>query len=180
DGRIGIVLRWLEVLGVTEGSFEENNLSLVGELDVGALPPFLGNGEKRQADLKGLLTMVRFAGESQVCRRASLAEHFSLDSSGEVCPACDVCHDSETYLEAKHGPRALAVDPVGEFSSVRDGSGFSRGDWVEVGRHMGQVVRVEGRGSQQVLWVEGAADLKRRRVDPRQQCVRKLPPGSSS
>ncbi len=176
DGRIGIVLRWLEVLGVTEGSFEENNLSLVGELDVGALPPFLGNGEKRQADLKGLLTMVRFAGESQVCRRASLAEHFSLDSSGEVCPACDVCHDSETYLEAKHGPRALAVDPVGEFSSVRDGSGFSRGDWVEVGRHMGQVVRVEGRGSQQVLWVEGAADLKRRRVDPRRQRVRKLPP----
>ncbi len=175
DGRIGIVLRWLEVLGVTEGSFEDNNLELVGELDVGELPPFLGSGDKRQTDLQGLLTMVRFAGGSLVCRRESLAQHFSLASNETPCPACDVCQDSDVYLVKEHGPRVTQSDSGSGTGSREDGSGFSRGDWVEVGRHLGQVVRVEGRGSRQVLWVESAGDLKRRRVDPRRQRVRKLP-----
>ncbi|MDF1836828.1 MAG: RecQ family ATP-dependent DNA helicase [Planctomycetota bacterium] len=174
DGRIGIVLRWLEVLGVTRGSFEEHNLRLERELDVEELPGFLGSGEKHQADLQGLLTMVRFAGESEECRRRSLARHFELDESGVPCAGCDVCADSGSYLENHHGPRTPGSDTGRPKVVTQDEVGFQRGDWVEVGRHLGQVVRVEGRGSRQILWVEGASDLKRRRVDPRRQRVKKL------
>ena len=52
---------------------------------------------------------------------------------------------------------------------------FQRGDWVRVrGRHLGQVVRVEGKGSRVQLTVESASDLRRRRVDPRRKKVEKL------
>ncbi|MCA9001861.1 MAG: RecQ family zinc-binding domain-containing protein, partial [Planctomycetes bacterium] len=163
-------LRWLDVLGVTRGSFEDHDLELVGELDPGELPAFLGTGEKRQADLQGLLTMVRFAGNTDTCRRRLLAEHFELPSPPEPCPGCDVCRDADAYLAESHRPRSLSR-PVERGS---EGASYARGDWVEVGRHLGQVVRVEGRGTRQVLWVESATDLKQRRVDPRRQKVRKV------
>ena len=175
DGRIGIVLRWLEVLGVTRGSFEEHNLRLVRELDLDELPEFLGSGEKRQADLQGLLTMVRFAGESEICRRRSLAQHFSLEETQVPCPGCDVCQDPDAYLADRHAPRETGSSVQSGTDSEPEAKGFTRGDWVEVGRHLGQVVRVEGTGGRQVLWVESASDLKRRRVDPRRQRVKKLP-----
>jgi hypothetical protein len=175
DGRIGIVLRWLEVLGVTRGSFEDHNLRLVGELNLDELPAFLGTGEKLQADLQGLLTMVRFAADSEVCRRQSLAQHFSSPVPDEPCSGCDVCADPGRYLTDKHRPRSR-VESTGVQDRNEDrGSGFARGDWVEVGRHLGQVLRVEGRGARQILWVESLGDLKQRRVDPRKQRVRKVP-----
>lgn len=178
DGRIGIVMRWLEVLGVTSGSFEEHNLRLVRELDVGELPAFLGSGEKRQSDLQGLLTMVRFAGGTDDCRRTSLAQHFDLEATEVPCPGCDVCADADEYLGEHHAARAQGTRRVADQPVEGEAGGFARGDWVEVGRHLGQVVRVEGRGSRQILWVEGATDLKRRRVDPRRQRVKKLQGGS--
>ncbi|MEZ5974432.1 MAG: ATP-dependent DNA helicase RecQ [Planctomycetota bacterium] len=91
DGRIGIVLRWFDVLGVTRGSFEEHNLELVRELDPGELPAFVGSGEKREADLMGLLEMVRFAGSHEPCRRERLLEYFGLPAPEGPCGACDVC-----------------------------------------------------------------------------------------
>ena len=42
DNRVSICLKWLEVLGVTEGSFETHDLRLVRELDPNELPAFLG------------------------------------------------------------------------------------------------------------------------------------------
>ena len=61
DNRLGICLKWLEVLGVTEGSFETHDLRLVREFDPGELPSFVGSEEKKRDDLTGLLAMMRFA-----------------------------------------------------------------------------------------------------------------------
>ena len=57
---------------------------------------------------------------------------------------------------------------------VAEGPRFQRGDWVKVGRHLGQVVKVEGSGNRTRLVVESASDLKRRTVDPRRQRVRRV------
>jgi hypothetical protein len=56
---------------------------------------------------------------------------------------------------------------------------FKRGDWVRVdGRHLGQVVRVDGRGDRVRLVVEDARDLRRRDIDPRRRRVQRLEPPS--
>ena len=53
DNRVSICLKWLEVLGVTAGSFETNDLRLAAELDVDDLPDFVGSDEKLETDLRG-------------------------------------------------------------------------------------------------------------------------------
>ncbi|MEL6715419.1 MAG: RecQ family zinc-binding domain-containing protein, partial [Planctomycetota bacterium] len=52
---------------------------------------------------------------------------------------------------------------------------WTRGDWVRVdGRHLGQVVRVEGEGRRVRLVVESVGDFRRRTVDPRRRRVERL------
>ena len=48
DNRLGICLKWLEVLGVTEGSFETRDLRLVREFDPGELPSFVGSDQEEE------------------------------------------------------------------------------------------------------------------------------------
>lgn len=189
DGRIHIVLRWLEVLGVTQGSMETHDLELVRPLDPQELPAFLGTGEKLQDDLLALLGMVRFASGSELCRRVALARHFGLQEPEAPCGACDVCADPSDWLQVRRlvgrcapsqggpAPRTKADDQASQSRSdaLDETAPFQRGDWVQVGRHLGQVVQVSGRGRNLRLVVESASDLKRRTVDPRRQKVRKLP-----
>jgi len=92
DHRASICLKWFEVLGLTEGSFETRDLRVVRELDVAALPEAIGSDAKRRADLVSLLTMARFAAGNSECRRVSLARHFEL--TPPACGACDVCSGS--------------------------------------------------------------------------------------
>jgi hypothetical protein len=47
DNRVSLCLKWLEVLGVTEGSFETHDLRLVRELDPAELPSAVG--QRREA-----------------------------------------------------------------------------------------------------------------------------------
>ena len=64
-------------------------------------------------------------------------------------------------------------DDLTEKGASRDD--FARGDWVRIdGRHLGQVLRVEGEGNRVRLVVESAGDLKRRTVDPRRRRVERL------
>ena len=164
DNRVGICLKWLEVLGITEGSFETHDLRLVCELDPSRLPPSVGSEAKLQADLLGLLGMSRFANERETCRRVRLAEHFGLEAGPTPCGACDVCAEPDAW-RADH----LAARPAAPPSSgpERRSDEFRRGDWVRVrGRHLGQVVRVEGEGRGLRLVVEDAGDLRQRRIDP--------------
>ncbi|HED65318.1 MAG TPA: RecQ family ATP-dependent DNA helicase, partial [Planctomycetes bacterium] len=100
DNRVSIALKWLEVLGVTRGSFETHDLALVREFDPAELPDFVGTEEKKRANLEALLTMLRFARGEGVCRRVALERHFGLPESGGDCGACDVCATSEGWLES--------------------------------------------------------------------------------
>ncbi|MFT5051605.1 MAG: ATP-dependent DNA helicase RecQ [Chlamydiales bacterium] len=173
DNRVSICLKWFEVLGLTRGSFETHDLTVVGELDPSGLPGFVGSGDKKRGDLEGLLRMVRFATEGMVCRRVTLAEHFETDAPTAPCGACDVCTRPDAWLAGHfetQRPISAATAPGGADASCAAAAGPSpiqRGDWVRVdGRHIGQVVRVDGTGSRARLLVESATDLRRRTVKP--------------
>jgi len=171
DNRVSICLKWFEVLGITSGSFEAHNLAVAQDLDPGGLPGFVGSGDKRRSDLEGLLRMVRFATEGLVCRRVTLAEHFETETPDSACGACDVCNPPEEWLsEHFKTPRPIgaplqAGGPGPDQGTSSDPDVIQRGDWVRVdGRHVGQVVRVDGSGSRARLVVESATDLRRRTV----------------
>jgi ATP-dependent DNA helicase RecQ len=168
DNRVSIALKWLEVLGVVEGRFENKSLRLVRELDPALLPAFVGSPEKHREDLTGLLAMVRFATDRATCRRDLLGRHFELPGPGAPCGACDACADPEAWRAARLRPRAVASR-----SASREAA-FERGDWVRVGGRLGQVLQVSGRGRRLKLVVEDARSLERRSVDPARQAVVRL------
>ena len=174
DHRVSISLKWLEVLGVTEGSFEAHDLRVVRDLQPGELPEFVGSESKLRGDLEGLLGMTRFATQTERCRRVLLAEHFELDPPTSPCGACDVCANSDTWRR-EHFERRAAV--VAEPSSAPPSSDtpFARGDWVRVdGRHLGQVVGIHGEGKSLRIEVESIGDFRRRKVDPKRSKIEPL------
>ena len=175
DNRVGIALKWLEVLGITSGSFETHDLSVVRDLEPGELPDFVGGEEKHQGDLQALLGMVEFARDAATCRRVLLARHFGLDEPEPPCGACDACTAADEWLEGRASQRpALEAGPAA--APEVDDAPFKRGDWVKIdGRHLGCVVRVEGSGRDLKLVVESASDLRRRTVNPRRKRVELVP-----
>ncbi len=70
DNRVSISLKWLEVLGVIEGAFENHSLRVRRELEPGELPASVGSEDKKRHDLSALLGMVRFANGREECRRS--------------------------------------------------------------------------------------------------------------
>lgn len=190
DNRVSICLKWLEVLGVTFGSFESHNLSLVKELDLDELPDFVGSEGKLRTDLEGLLGMVQFASGSTECRRVSLNRHFGLEGDGESCGNCDVCTDrdrwmSDSFVSRQASSARPEVDREAGHSKSKElpkpavedriASEFTRGDWVKVGRSgLAQVIRVDQSKGQVKLTVEDAQSLKQRTIDLRRVRVEKL------
>ena len=52
---------------------------------------------------------------------------------------------------------------------------WQRGDWVRInGRHLGQILKVEGTGRALRLLVESTTDLGRRTIDPRRDRVERM------
>ena len=132
DNRVQICLNWLEVLRVTEGSFETHDLALVGDVPLDQLPPFLRTGEKRQHDLESLLQMVQFAGDHETCRRVHLARHFAIESVEPSCGACDACTPTDPWIAERAALRRPPAksDPVA--GPDRAPAPFQRGDWVRI------------------------------------------------
>ncbi|MCC6409141.1 MAG: RecQ family ATP-dependent DNA helicase [Planctomycetes bacterium] len=169
DNRVSICLKWLEVLGVTDGAFESHDLRVVRELDPRELPDAVGSDAKRRADLEGLLAMARFAGGHEECRRATIARHFDLPVPATPCGACDVCTDADGWRAAHLSARTSL--PTGDTGDAQ----WRRGDWVRVdGRHLGQVVKVEGEGRRVRIVVESASDGLRRTLDPRRARIERI------
>jgi len=174
DNRVSICLKWLEVLGVTAGSFETHDFALLRDFDPGELPDFVGTEDKHRADLEALLSMMTFAKEGVLCRRVQLERHFGLEESGGGCSACDVCASGDDWLARNASPRRTGAPGAEATGHVTDAE-FRRGDWVRVdGRHLGHVVRVDGRGARVRLVVESAGDFRKRTVDPRKQRVERI------
>lgn len=170
DNRVSICLKWLEVLGITSGSFERHNLRVARELEPGELPDFVGSEDKHRNDLMSLLGMSQFAKDDETCRRVGLANHFEVDAGPVPCGTCDVCTDSDAWLTSNMQVRG--ADEAEEPGSEQP---YQRGDWIRVGgRHLGQVVRVEGEGKRVRLVVESASDFKQRTVDPRRQSIERM------
>ncbi len=170
DNRVSISLKWLEVLGVTQGSFETHDLELARPLDPNELPVFVGTEEKHRSDLEALFGMMQFAKETAVCRRIQLERHFGLTESPGDCGACDVCTRLAPWLATHTTERTRQAE-----APVRTEGEFRRGDWVKIdGRHLGHVVSVEGEGQRVRLVVESAGDFRRRTVDPRKKRVEHL------
>jgi ATP-dependent DNA helicase RecQ len=168
DNRVSICLKWLEVLGVIEGAFETHDLRVVRELAPGELPDAVGSDPKRRADLEGLLAMARFAGGREECRRATIARHFDLEAPPTPCGACDVCAPAPERLVRDFTPRTTSSGGAREL-------GWARGDWVRIdGRHLGQIVKVEGEGRRTRLLVESSTDGVRRSIDPRRSSVERV------
>jgi ATP-dependent DNA helicase RecQ len=173
DNRVSICLKWLEVLGVTSGAFETRNLRLARTFSPGELPDFVGSEGKLKDDLTALLNMMRFASGNRECRRAGIARHFELEAPAAPCGACDVCTEARAWRSDNLAPRLGGPAPPAPDAQTSES--FQRGDWVRVGgRHLGQVVKVEGKGRQIRLTVESATDLKRRSVNPRRERVERV------
>lgn len=172
DNRVTICLKWLEVLGITQGSFETGNLRIVQQMDPEQLPDIIGNPDKHKADLHGLLAIMQFAlNDESSCRRAIVAEHFKLPDIKPKCCACDACVNRDDYL-AKH----FTCRPTGDVqtSSTR-ADHYHRGDWVRInGKYIAQVVKVHKRGRDIELIVESAGDLRTRKVNIRKSQVEKI------
>jgi ATP-dependent DNA helicase RecQ len=170
DNRVSICLKWLEVLGITEGSFESHDLRIARELDPAELPESVGSVEKRRGDLEGLLAMARFAGTAEECRRATISRHFGLEAPASPCGACDACTDGARWRAAHLAPRETLLE-----APVTHEPEWRRGDWVRVNRrHLGKIVRVEGEGRRTRLVVESTDDLQQRVVDPRRDHVERV------
>ncbi|MCE9596240.1 MAG: RecQ family ATP-dependent DNA helicase [Planctomycetes bacterium] len=168
DNRVSICLKWLEVLGVTAGAFETHDLRVVRELAPRDLPESVGSEAKRRADLEGLLAMARFAGAHEECRRVSIARHFDLDAPPVPCGACDACTPAPEWLASHFAARTTSSGAPREL-------GWARGDFVRVdGRHLGQIVKVEGEGRRTRLIVESSSDGLRRSIDPRRSRVERV------
>ena len=176
DNRVSICLKWLEVLGITAGSFETHDFELVREFDLAQLPEFVGSEEKHRGDLEGLLGMVRFGSRDEECRRRTLARHFGLEEPEAPCGACDVCADAAAWRGARFQPRPRREPRSGAETKAQTRSRpFQRGDFVRIGRYgLAQVIRVDGEGKRLSLTVEDARSLKRRRVDPSRERVERL------
>jgi len=125
DNRLGIALKWMEVLGVTRGSFETRDLEVVRDLDPAELPAFLASGEKLQDDLRALLAMVEFARDRERPRRERIAEHFALPFDASEARGCDNTEDAAAWRAEHLAPRASGggVQPAGAPEPGAEGFG---------------------------------------------------------
>jgi ATP-dependent DNA helicase RecQ len=172
DNRVDICLKWLDVLGITQGSFEMGNLRVVQLMEPEQLPDVVGSEDKFKADLQGLLGLMQFAiNEDGQCRRAVIAEHFKLPDFPQTCCTCDACTDRDAFLTEYF----VARDSGDVQTSSTRADHFHRGDWVCVDdRHIGQVLKVHKRGRDIELVVESAGDLRKRTVNIRRHKVEKI------
>ena len=197
DNRVEIALRWLDVLGVTEGSFETHDLRVVRDLDPAELPAFLGSGEKLEDDLRALLGMVEFAKCGDRPRRSSSPITSASRSRARRRSDATAPRDAAAWRRERLPSRRSAAGPAPFGAGLAVGGGpepaapvtveaappgdapFERGDWVRVdGRHLGQVVKVEGEGRALRLTIESVGDFRRRVVDPRRRRVEILEAGA--
>jgi ATP-dependent DNA helicase RecQ len=91
DYRLETALGMLDRYGATEGSLEEKNLAVCGELPEQLTDDEYLNG-KLKREQKKLYALVQYV-KTERCRKAFIHEYFGLPSE-ENCGACDRCVDA--------------------------------------------------------------------------------------
>ncbi|MEZ5965738.1 MAG: ATP-dependent DNA helicase RecQ [Planctomycetota bacterium] len=172
DGRVETVLRLLRAAGCSEGDLGVD-FRWLRPPDDDELDAFVPEG-KRQRDLEGLLSMVRYATEPH-CRKGAVHAYFGFDYDEDACTSCDVHARVEDFVArhlpaserrpVPHGPAAgaatLTATPAG-------GAPLQRGDWIEVKGHgLCAVRRVHVTQTGVRIDVERAGDLAERSFDLR-------------
>jgi len=182
DNRAGISLRWLEVVGAIEGSFERHDLRVNPDFMPSDLPAFVGSPEKLDGDLMGLLKLATLASADEPCLRTSLAAHFDLDADEQPCCACNTCTTADAWL-AKNLPTPSVQTDTAPSPTTDPSPGarppktreLQRGDWVQVGKHgLARILKVEGKPPRTRITIEDAKTLKRRTLDPSRVKVKRI------
>lgn len=171
DNRAGISLRWLEVIGAIEGSFERHDLRVNPAFMPSDLPVFVGSTEKLDGDLRGLLKLAMLANSEERCLRAGMAEHFDLEVPDLPCGTCSSCLGADTWIRREMSASKIihALPTPSSMHPLKDPAPapFRRGNWVRIGQHgLARVLKVEGEGRRTRVTIEDSASLKRRTIDP--------------
>jgi ATP-dependent DNA helicase RecQ len=175
DGRVETVLRLLRAAGCAAGElgadFAFLRIPAAEEIDA-----WVPEG-KRQRDLEGLLSMVRYASEPN-CRKAAVHSYFGFAYDEASCRACDVHARIDEFLAARlpaAARRPLGAAPAPSSAAGVQPAPVQRGDWIEVRGHgLCAVRRVHVRGGQVRVDVERAGDLSERSFDLRRVQWRKV------
>lgn len=176
DRRLETALNLFRSWGVTEGTFDDDDIEFLRPLDAATLEANWPPDKKRHA-LEALLTMGRYAANVEDCRKDALAVYFDCESSacdtslGDA--SCDACRPTDDWIAAKFDasadlPKAPA-EPV-----VERPASYRRGDWIQVRGRFARVLAVQSAGEGYRLEVEYAEDFKRVWVDTSKDRIRSV------
>jgi len=162
DHRPTTALRQLDAAGCFTGSLAKGTLRTIAPpppelLDQAAIDA------RRQRSLQRLAAMWTL-WRKRGCLWAGIAGWFDEQLPGTgVCDACTGEHDIDT-LVADLPQRTGGLEPPPPPPSRADDVPFSAGDWLVVGKRMGQLVRIGGQPGKRILRVMMADSLREERV----------------
>lgn len=159
DGRVDTCLRLLTSGGCLAGEIGRN-LQFARPPTAQELATWIPD-DKRQNDLMGLLSMLRYATGTD-CRRQSIQQHFDGACSAANCGFCDVCLPVDTFFLG-HLPATRALP---KRTAQPEHAMVQRGDWILV-RGLGLCcIRSVHKGRDTLRAdVELASDLSQRNIN---------------
>ena len=161
DHRAITAMRLLASAGCIGGSFEGGDLHVLDEPSGELVDQSLIDARRLRGHER-LLTMLAL-WRRRSCLWQGIAAHFGESLQGdEACRACSADVGLERLLEGlphRHEPLAEREPP-----RRVDDLPYQVGDWIQVGKRMGQVARIGGRPQRRQLRVLMADSMREERV----------------
>ncbi|MBI5852676.1 MAG: RecQ family ATP-dependent DNA helicase [Planctomycetes bacterium] len=162
DGRVDTCLRLLRTAGCFEGEFHRGSFRWLRTPGSDEIATWLPD-DKRERDLRALLTMLRWC-QAEGCRKRSLHAYFGFEDDFPAgCATCDGELASDAWLDARLPPSERVPVPceTSPPDASGDGDAIQRGDWLDVQGHgLCAVVRVHRTSKGVKVDVERARDLQ--------------------
>ncbi|MFO1051602.1 MAG: ATP-dependent DNA helicase RecQ [Planctomycetota bacterium] len=160
DGRSDTCLRLLRTAGCFDGDFGRGSFRWLRTPDADEIATWLPD-DKRERDLRALLTMYRYAREPG-CRKRAIHAYFGFEDAFPAgCGACDGEVEPGAWIAEHLDPASRRPVPRSA-PGVDDADGaLKRGDWIDVQGHGLCAVQRVHRTSRGVrVDVERARDLR--------------------